>query len=527
MDAVVRTTTTGRAAHASRMAARSPLVRLQSDEKLVALVRRGNDHAFETLVARYSARLLAFCRHMLGSSEDAEDVLQEVFAAAYRAMTADDRPIAVRPWLYRIARNRSLNHIRRAKPIGQDDMDLHLAEHGASTADQAHRRIEFGVLLDDVGRLAETQRTALVLREMEHLSYDQIAQAMDTTVPAVKSLLVRARIGLAEASEARALSCEDVRLDLGAAAEGLGKLTPAVRRHVKACDRCGSFQRHLRQTNRALAAVLPIGPLFVLKQFFLAHLGGAAAGGSASSGGAAAGAGWAGATAGSSSAGGLLSAVTGAVGTKAAAGLAAAALVGGGAVEVQHLSHVAPASHPAAVASAPAPSPVVTHHAVPRAAPAVAARSAALARAAATRAAQPVRHPKPRAPREAKAPTPAPKPAPVAATPVAATPVAATPVAATPVAATPVATAPSAPPTVNSPARVSPTPPETQPVAPVTPTVSDTTVLPAPPPPPGTDAPTGDPTPSNPSPPAGPAVPLPPSNVVPAPPPPPPGDVGR
>ncbi len=512
MEAAVRTTTTGRAAHASRMAARSPLVRLQSDEKLVVLVRRGNDHAFETLVSRYSARLLAFCRHMLGSSEDAEDVLQEVFAAAYGAMNADDRPIAVRPWLYKIARNRSLNHIRRAKPIGQDDMDLHLAEHGASTADQAHRRMEFAVLLDDVGRLAETQRTALVLREMEHLSYDQIAQAMDTTVPAVKSLLVRARIGLAEASEARALSCDDVRLDLGAAAEGLGKLTPAVRRHVKACDRCGSFQRHLRQTNRALAAVLPIGPLFVLKQFFLAHLGGAAAGGSASSGGAAAGAGWAGATAGSSSAGGMLSAVTGAVGTKAAAGLAAAALVGGGAVEVQHLSHVAPASHPAAVASAPAPSPVVTHHAVPRAAPAVAARSAALARAAATRAAQPVRHPKPRAPREAKAPTSAPKPAPVAATPVA---------------VTPVAPAPSAPPTVNSPARVSPTPPETQPVAPVTPTVSDTTVLPAPPPPPGTDAPTGDPTPSNPPPPAGPAVPLPPSNVVPAPPPPPPGDVGR
>src|SRR3712207_6375516 len=92
---------------------RSPLLRLQSDERLFALVRRGNLHAFETLVARYEARLLAFCRHMLSSREDAEDVLQDVFAAAFPAMLADDRPVNVRPWLYRIARNRSLNHLRR------------------------------------------------------------------------------------------------------------------------------------------------------------------------------------------------------------------------------------------------------------------------------------------------------------------------------------------------------------------------------------------------------------------------------
>ena len=53
---------------------------------------------------------------MLGSREDAEDVLQEVFAAAFNAMLADERPINVRPWLYRIARNRSLNHLRRKQP---------------------------------------------------------------------------------------------------------------------------------------------------------------------------------------------------------------------------------------------------------------------------------------------------------------------------------------------------------------------------------------------------------------------------
>ena len=96
----------------------SPFLRLQSDERLVALIRRGNHGAFEALMSRYQSRLLAFCRHMLGSREDAEDVLQEVFAAAFNAICADDRPLKVRPWLYRIARNRSLNHLRKQQPIG-------------------------------------------------------------------------------------------------------------------------------------------------------------------------------------------------------------------------------------------------------------------------------------------------------------------------------------------------------------------------------------------------------------------------
>src|SRR5213592_4346743 len=136
----------------------TPLLRLQSDERLVALTRRGNQAAFESLVARYQARLLAFCRHMLGSREDAEDVLQEVFAAAFNAMLADDRPINVRPWLYRIARNRSLNHLRRAQAIGVDSMDVHFSEGGTTTADKVHKREEFRLLLSDVQQLAETQR---------------------------------------------------------------------------------------------------------------------------------------------------------------------------------------------------------------------------------------------------------------------------------------------------------------------------------------------------------------------------------
>src|SRR5256884_2872868 len=256
----------------------SPLLRLQSDERLVALTRRGNHGAFEALVSRYQSRLLAFCRHMLGSKEDAEDVLQEVFAAAFNAMQADNRPLNVRPWLYRIARNRSLNHLRKQQPIGVDSMDVHYSEGGITTADKVHKREDFRLLLVDVQGLPETQRTALLLREIDALSYDQIAEAMDTTVPSVKSLLVRARVSLAEAAEARQLSCEAVRLELGEVAEGLKKMPPSVRRHVKTCDRCAAFKTELRRANRALAAVYPVGPIVALKVLFSKLLGGAAGG---------------------------------------------------------------------------------------------------------------------------------------------------------------------------------------------------------------------------------------------------------
>ncbi|MEA2274037.1 MAG: hypothetical protein QOI98_2745, partial [Solirubrobacteraceae bacterium] len=334
----------------------TPLLRLQSDERLVALVRRGHHGAYEALVARYTSRLLAFCRHMLGSKEDAEDVLQEVFAAAFNAMLADEREINVRPWLYRIARNRSLNHLRRAQAIGVDSMDIHFAEGGQSTGDKVFKREDFRLLVNDVQGLPETQRTALLLREIDDLSYDQISQAMETTVPAVKSLLVRARVSLAEASESRRMSCDDVRLELGAVAEGLTKASAPVRRHVKECHRCSEFRGHLKSNNRALAAVLPVGPLLILKKLVLVHLGTTASHSAGAAGSAAAGTAAAGTA--STGAAGAISAGAGAVATKAAAGLAAAAIVTAGAVEVQQVKHQpAPARAPVVAVHRPAPGP--------------------------------------------------------------------------------------------------------------------------------------------------------------------------
>ena len=347
----------------------SALLRLQSDERLIALIRRGQHAAFETLFSRYQSRLLAFCRHMLGSKEDAEDVLQEVFAAAFNAILADEREINVRPWLYRIARNRSLNHLRKASAIGVDSMDVHFAENGVSTADKVMRRESFRQLIGDVQELPETQRTALLLREIDALSYEQISDAMETTVPAVKSLLVRARISLAEAAEARKLTCEEARMELGEVAEGLVKSSPAVRRHVRDCERCRGFRKQLKDNNVALAAIMPVGPLLMLKKLVLTKLGSTAGAGgahAAGAGGAGAAAAGAGAAGGASATGSFVTAGVGALATKAAAGLAVAAIVTAGTVAADHGTTTLRRHHHTLAGAAALPvvhasEPVITH----------------------------------------------------------------------------------------------------------------------------------------------------------------------
>ena len=345
--------------HASRLGLlgrRSPLLRLQGDERLIALIRDGQERAFETLFERYQSRLLAFCRGMLASAEDAEDVLQEVFVAAHKAILADNRAINARPWLYRIARNRCLNHLRKPVPEGQDSMDVHPHENGVSVAERVQKREEFRALIADVQDLPETQRTALLLREIDALAYEEIAVAMDTTVPAVKSLLVRARMSLADCSQARHLTCDEVHLELAEAAEGLRKASGPARAHLRSCEPCREYRTELRRNGKALAALAPIGPLAALHATLLAKLGlggaklgagsgaGASAGASAGSaaattaagtgtaavGGAAAAGGGGIALAGSAAAGGI----GGALGTKAAASVASVALLTAGAVEV-------------------------------------------------------------------------------------------------------------------------------------------------------------------------------------------------
>jgi RNA polymerase sigma factor (sigma-70 family) len=348
--------------HAARrglLTRKSPLLKLKGDEQLVAMVRAGNPGAFDIIVDRYQGRLLGFCRQMIGSTEDAEDVLQEVFLNAHKAMLADNREINLKPWLYRIARNRSLNHLRRPKADAQESMDMVPMVEAGSTAEKVHNREEFRQLLNDVTKLPETQRAALLLREIDALSYEEIAEAMDTSVPSVKSLLVRARISLAEASQARMLTCGEVRVELAEAAEGLTKVEGPVRRHVRDCEECAAFRKQLRDDSKVLAMIMPVGPILALKAAIGAKLGfggsagtastagtaGTAAGTTAGAAGAATGTTAAGAAAAGTTAGaaigaggaaGGIGALSSAIGLKAVAGVVTAAVITAGAVEVSN-----------------------------------------------------------------------------------------------------------------------------------------------------------------------------------------------
>jgi RNA polymerase sigma factor (sigma-70 family) len=384
--------------HASQrglLARRSPLLKLQGDARLIAMARSGNAGAFETIVDRYQGRLLGFCRQMLGSTEDAEDVLQEVFVNAYRAMLADERDINLRPWLYRIARNRCLNHLRKPTADAQESMDMVPVVEAATTAEKVSNREEFRQLLSDVSKLPETQRSALLLREMDAMSYEEIAAAMETSVPSVKSLLVRARISLAEASQARQLTCGEVRLELAEAAEGLRKVSGPVRRHVRDCEECSDFRAQVRSNEKVMAALFPVGALIAIKSFILGKLGLGGASGATGGGASAAGAGagatasaGAGATAaatatgagavsgvgaalGGGGAAGGIGAVGGAIGSKAVAGVVTAAVITAGAVEVKQKVDQTPAprtSGPARISADSArPATAHKHPALPQA----------------------------------------------------------------------------------------------------------------------------------------------------------------
>src|SRR5215218_5234325 len=151
------------------------LLRLASDERLVELIRNGSEAAFEALFDRHSRGILAFCRHMLGSADEAEDAAQQTFLSAYSDLLGSDRPIQLRPWLYTIARNRCVSLLRARRERPADDLEELPTEH-LSTAVQ--RRQDLRDLLRDVVELPEHQRAALMLAEIGGASHDEIAQVL-------------------------------------------------------------------------------------------------------------------------------------------------------------------------------------------------------------------------------------------------------------------------------------------------------------------------------------------------------------
>ena len=144
--------------------------------------------------------------------------------------------------------------------------------------EEAERREDLRRLVADVGRLPEQQRSALLMREIEGLSYADLAAALDVTVPAVKSLLVRARLGLVEAAEARNTDCAVIREDLAAAYDRGVKASGRARRHMRECSGCREYRAALRSVRSSFAALTPgAGAAALAAKLFGLGGGGAAA----------------------------------------------------------------------------------------------------------------------------------------------------------------------------------------------------------------------------------------------------------
>ena len=171
------------------------------DVRLMRLVGRGDTVAFEKLVERHQALVAGTVARMLGSNSDVEDIAQQVFIRVWKSARRYVPRAKFTTWLLKITRNLVFNEMRRTKrhahvPLqpeaGTEDLplkdDTNLAPDASLLEVELRQTIKEAIL-----QLPETQRMALVLRRYEQLSYEEIADVLDLSVPAVKSVLFRAR----------------------------------------------------------------------------------------------------------------------------------------------------------------------------------------------------------------------------------------------------------------------------------------------------------------------------------------------
>ncbi len=209
------------------------------DVTLVSLIRAGHHSAFSTVYERHHREILGICRRMLADEAEAEDAVQNVFLAAYLNIVGSAKPIALRPWLFAIARNRCLTVLRSRREQPVADVDEPTGE-GLSTT--VLRRQDLRDTLHDLRGLPREQRTALVLAELEAMSHEQIAGVLGVPRAKVKALVFQARASLIATREARHTDCADIRSEL-ATQRGADLRRGHLRRHLRECSGCRAFRR--------------------------------------------------------------------------------------------------------------------------------------------------------------------------------------------------------------------------------------------------------------------------------------------
>jgi RNA polymerase sigma-70 factor (ECF subfamily) len=180
------------------------------DAALMLAFQQGDDGAFRALFDRNARAMVAFCHHFVRDAARAEELAQDVFVKLYRARDRYRPSARFKTFLYRVASNHCLNELRRGEYAARGgdeagaedgrpaDLDALPSTH-ATPEDEARGRALEEAVRTLLARLPEKQRAALVLCRFEGFSYEEIAEVLETTVPAVKSLVHRATVAAAEA----------------------------------------------------------------------------------------------------------------------------------------------------------------------------------------------------------------------------------------------------------------------------------------------------------------------------------------
>jgi len=248
-----------------------------SDDRLARRAAKGDERAFAAIYRRYHQSLYRFCLAIAGNPADAQDALQNTMVKVLRALPGEERQIELKPWLYRIAHNESIDLIRRRRETRE--LDPELAVTGSGLAEEAESRERLRQLIFDLGELPERQRGALVMRELGGLEFAEIGVALGTSPAVARQTLYEARLSLRQMDEGRQMSCATVTKALS---DGDGRVTRRrdVRAHLRTCEGCRRFRDEIEARERDLAALSPLPAVAAagLLQGLLGAGGGAAAG---------------------------------------------------------------------------------------------------------------------------------------------------------------------------------------------------------------------------------------------------------
>ncbi len=232
--------------------------RLLSDERLTRRAVGGDERAFAAIFRRYHQDLYRFCLAIVGNPHDAQEALQNTMAKVLRALPGEEREIELKPWLYRIAHNESIDLLRRRREM--HELDVEQVAPGYGLAEDVVTRERLRQLLDDLRELPERQREVLVMRELSGLDFEEIGGALGTSGAVARQTLYEARQSLRQMSEGREMGCSDV---VKALSDGDGRVARRrdIRAHLRSCGGCRRFREEIKSRERDLAALAPLPAL--------------------------------------------------------------------------------------------------------------------------------------------------------------------------------------------------------------------------------------------------------------------------